>query len=71
MFARFVSLVYRETVVGSVRIDLIVGEQVVVEVKSVEQLASVHHEQVLSVMRAASLRAGVLVNFNVAVLPTA
>ena len=39
------------------------------ELKSVEQLAPMHHQQILSYMRVAHLRAGLLVNFNVAILP--
>jgi GxxExxY protein len=41
----------------------------VIEVKSIEQLLAVHHRQILNYMRVARLRAGLLLNFNVAVLP--
>jgi GxxExxY protein len=62
-------IVYRGQVMGVVRVDLIVGGQVVVEVKSIEQLLSVHHKQILNYMRVARLRAGLLLNFNVGILP--
>ena len=51
------------------RLDIIVANAVVLEVKSVEQLASVHHKQILNYLRVAGLRAGLLVNFNVGILP--
>jgi GxxExxY protein len=50
-------------------LDLVVGNQVVIEVKSVGDLAPIHHQQILNYMRIAHLRAGLLVNFNVAILP--
>jgi GxxExxY protein len=50
-------------------LDLVVGGAVVLEIKSVEQLASIHHKQILNYMRIAGLRAGLLINFNVAILP--
>lgn len=59
---------YRDEIVGVLRIDLIAGGHVVVEVKAVERLADVHHRQIVNYMRVARLRAGLLVNFNVAVL---
>ncbi len=48
---------------------IVVGNQVVLEVKSVDDLAPIHHKQILNYMRIARLRAGLLVNFNVALLP--
>jgi GxxExxY protein len=49
-------------------LDFVVGGEIVVEIKSVEHLAPIHHSQLLSYMRAAKIRAGLLMNFNVAVL---
>ena len=60
---------YRGELVGAQRLDLVVGGQIVLEIKSVEQFASVHHKQILNYMRVAGLRAGLLINFNVAILP--
>ena len=47
------------------RIDLIVDEQVIVEIKSVEVLAPVHKKQLLTYLRLTNLRLGLLINFNV------
>ncbi|OBX24963.1 GxxExxY protein [Gelidibacter algens] len=47
------------------RLDLLVNEKVVVEIKSVENLAEVHHKQVLTYLKLSNLKLGILVNFNV------
>ena len=60
---------YRGEAVGEQYLDLVVGNQVVLELKSVDSLAPIHHQQILTYMRVARLRAGLLVNFNVALLP--
>lgn len=50
------------------RLDLVVERALIVEVKSIESLASVHDAQLLSYLRLSGLRIGLLINFNVAVL---
>lgn len=60
---------YRGKAVSDQYLDLVVDNQVVLELKSVDDLAPVHHQQILSYMRVARLRAGLLVNVNVAILP--
>lgn len=47
------------------RIDLLVEDKVLIEVKSVEVLARVHHKQVLTYLKLTKLKLGILVNFNV------
>jgi GxxExxY protein len=47
------------------RLDLLVNEKVVVEIKSVENLAEVHHKQILTYLKLSNLKLGILVNFNV------
>jgi GxxExxY protein len=47
------------------RIDLLVENSVVVEVKATEQLARVHATQVLSYLRLSGCKIGLLINFNV------
>ncbi len=46
------------------RIDLLVEEKVIIEVKSVEVLAPVHHKQVITYLKLSGLKLGILVNFN-------
>ncbi len=47
------------------RLDLLVEERLVVEVKSVAALEGIHHAQLLTYLRLANLQAGLLINFNV------
>jgi len=46
------------------RIDMIVEEKVIVELKSVEKLAPVHQKQLLTYLRLADKRLGLLINFG-------
>jgi GxxExxY protein len=50
------------------RLDLLVERAVVVEVKSIDALASIHMAQVLTYLRFASVRLGYLINFNTVML---
>jgi GxxExxY protein len=50
------------------RADKIVGEKVIVEIKSVEALGQVHRKQLLTYLRLADKRLGLLINFNVALI---
>ena len=50
------------------RIDLLVNNEVVIEVKSVDALHPVHEAQILTYMKLARIRTGLLINFNVTVL---
>ena len=47
------------------RVDLIVGDKVIIEIKSVDALAPVHKRQLLTYLRLTDLRLGLLINFNV------
>jgi len=53
-------------VADGLRIDILVDERIVVEVKSVEILLPVHSRQVLTYLRAMDLRIGLLMNFGCA-----
>ena len=52
------------------RIDLLVADIVIVEVKAVEQILPVHLAQLLTYLRLANKRVGLLINFNVTYLRT-
>lgn len=47
------------------RLDILVENKVIIEVKSVEKLAEVHHKQVLTYLKLTKLKLAILVNFNV------
>ena len=50
------------------RIDFIVDDHVVVELKSIERFSSIHESQLLTYLRLSKVRVGLLINFNVPVL---
>ena len=50
------------------RLDILVEDQVIVEVKSVEVLHDVHKKQLLTYLKLTGKKIGILVNFNVATL---
>ena len=47
------------------RIDLLVDEQLILELKSADKLTGIHEAQLLTYMRLSSVKAGLLINFNV------
>ena len=50
------------------RADLVVDEKVIIELKSVEQTAPVHRKQVITYIRLADKRLGLLINFGEALI---
>ena len=46
------------------RADLVVENKIIIEIKSVEQLAPVHPKQLLTYLKITKLKLGLLVNFN-------
>lgn len=63
-----VDLSYKGQVVGTGRLDLLVADQVVVELKAVDALTEVHKAQVISYLRTTGHHLGLLINFNVRLL---
>lgn len=50
------------------RLDLVVEDAVIVEIKAVDRLAPIHEAQLLSYLRLSGYKVGLLLNFNVRVL---
>jgi len=50
------------------RMDLVVEEKVVLEIKAVESLAPIHEAQLMTYLKLSGLRAGLLMNFNVVLM---
>lgn len=44
--------------------DIIVEDKVIIEIKSIPEIASVHHKQLLTYLKLTNLKLGILVNFN-------
>ena len=59
---------YRDQLLCHQRIDFLVEQQLILEIKSVERLHPLHTAQTVGYLRVAGLRAGLLVNFNVGLL---
>ncbi len=47
------------------RADIIVENRIIIEIKSIETIAPVHHKQILSYLKLSNINLGLLVNFNV------
>ena len=54
-----------EPLSSSLRLDLLVGDTIVAELKAVEDVRPVHIAQLLTYLRATDLTLGILINFNV------
>ena len=60
-----VTLIYKEIKFeAGYRLDLLVENKVIVEIKSIETLAPVHFAQTLTYLKLADKRLGLLINFN-------
>jgi GxxExxY protein len=58
-------MIYEEVQVDvGYRIDILVENQVIIELKSVENILDVHHKQVITYLKLSGLKLGLLVNFN-------
>ncbi|MEM6315267.1 MAG: GxxExxY protein [Planctomycetota bacterium] len=59
-----VSVSFRGEVVGSYVVDLLVGKDVIVELKSIQQLAAAHEVQLVNYLKATGIPIGLLINFG-------
>jgi len=59
---------YKGQLISEHRPDLIVADEIVVEVKSIERIAEVHVAQVRTYLRITSLHVGLIMNFNSATM---
>ena len=57
-------VVYKGKTIGEYRLDLLVEDEVVVEIKSVERFDPVFEAQVLTYLKATGKKTGLLINFN-------
>jgi GxxExxY protein len=63
-----ISVLYKGRPIGKHRVDLLVGQSLMVELKTIEALAEIHTAQVISYLKATGLTLGLLINFNVSIL---
>lgn len=58
-------LKYKDLVMqNAYRLDLIVEDKVIIELKSVDVINKVHHKQLITYLKLSTLKLGILVNFN-------
>jgi len=63
---KIISLNYKDQPIKSnMRLDLLIDNEIIVELKSIEKTLPVHKAQLLSYMKLANKKLGFLINFNV------
>jgi GxxExxY protein len=63
-----ITLKYKGKVVGKHRIDFMIEDKVIIELKAVEAINKIYEAQLLTYLRATNKRIGLLINFNVDLL---
>ncbi|MGI8856842.1 MAG: GxxExxY protein [Thermomicrobiales bacterium] len=63
-----ISIAYKGDAIGVGRVDFLVDNQLIVELKATDALAHIHTAQVLSYLRMTRCKLGLLINFNVTML---
>jgi len=59
-----IEVIYKGEVVGEYFADIVVEDQVIIELKAVEQLQKIHEAQLLNYLKATGYKMGLLVNFT-------
>jgi GxxExxY protein len=63
------AVVYKEIKLDcGYKLDIVVESKVILELKSVNKIESIHEAQLLTYLRLANLKLGILINFNVPIL---
>ncbi len=60
---KVVTVKYRDEPVGIHRLDFLIWDSIVVELKAVKAIEPVHQAQIMAYMKASSIRVGLLMNF--------
>jgi len=55
---------YKEQIIGNHRLDLIVEDKIILELKAVAKLTDVFKQQTISYLKATNLKLGILINFG-------
>lgn len=63
-----ISLTYKNVSVGNHRIDLLVEDKIIVELKAIESFHPIHEAQIITYLKATNKKIGLLINFNVGLL---
>ncbi len=66
---RLLPVVYKDVKLDcGYRLDIVVEDAIILEIKAIEQLAPIHDAQLLSYLRISGMKVGLLMNFHVRVL---
>jgi GxxExxY protein len=61
---RTVTISYKKRIVGTHRLDLVVDDKIILELKAVSTLTDVFKQQTMSYLKATGLKLGILINFG-------
>ncbi|MCS7216026.1 MAG: GxxExxY protein [Thermodesulfovibrio sp.] len=59
-----IKVIYNDKVIGKFKLDLIVDDKIVVEIKSAEKTIKLHKEQIISYLKVSGYKVGLLINFG-------
>lgn len=59
-----IKIIYKDEQMGEHRIDLVVNNEIIVELKAVKKIADIHLAQVISYLKASELHIGLILNFS-------
>jgi GxxExxY protein len=60
-----IPIAYKEIQVGSGCVDILIDRRLILELKTIDALAPIHHAQLLGYLQMLNLQLGLLINFNV------
>ena len=67
-YERAITVTYRDTTISGQRVDLIVANVLILELKAVSRRDPVFQAKLISYLRTTGIRAGLLINFNLPLL---
>lgn len=59
-----IKVLYKENIVGEYFADIVVEDQIILEIKAVDQLNKTHEAQILNYLKATGFKVGLLINFT-------
>jgi len=61
---KIITIPYKETIICEHRLDVVVEDKIIVELKAVKNFEDIHMAQIISYMKASGKRVGLLLNFG-------
>ncbi len=61
---KLIEIYYKGEKIGEYRLDLVVGNKIILELKAISELNSIYEAQLLSYLKATKMKLGILVNFG-------